>query len=260
MKTGAPVVRTVRGRLAIAVALSSATHVLVLATLRPWSPPPPAPRLLPVSLVSLGGGGGGPRPGEPAPGGEPTAPPRTDPAPPSPASPRPTPTDRRALPAERRPRAPAPRVASRTSQRQPADVPSSVASPVAAAGGEPGAGAGNASGPGFGGGPGGAGTGDGTSGDGSGGARPAYGVNPKPPYPLAARRLGLEGVVLLDVLVRPDGSPAEVNIRESSGHVMLDESARTTVLTRWRFIPARRGDTPIESRVTFPVRFTLREG
>jgi protein TonB len=112
-----------------------------------------------------------------------------------------------------------------------------------------------------GGGRGGAGTGDGSGGDGSdGSARPAYGSNPKPPYPLAARRLGVEGVVTLEVLVRPDGSPAEVRVQSSSGSPLLDESALDTVRTRWRFLPARRGNVPVESRVTFPVRFRLSEG
>jgi len=50
--------------------------------------------------------------------------------------------------------------------------------------------------------------GDGSGGDGSGGARVAYGTNPLPPYPLVARRLGKEGVVLLEVLVAPDGRAA----------------------------------------------------
>ena len=88
-------------------------------------------------------------------------------------------------------------------------------------------------------------------------ARPAYGANPKPPYPLAARRLGVEGVVMLEVLVRPDGSPAEVRVRTSSGSPLLDDSAVDTVRSKWRFLPARRGDTAIESRVTFPIRFRL---
>jgi protein TonB len=107
----------------------------------------------------------------------------------------------------------------------------------------------------------GAGTGDGSGGDGSDGlARPAYGSNPKPPYPLAARRLGIEGVVMLDVLVRPDGSPAEVRVHSSSGSPLLDDSAVETVRSHWRFIPARRGSTPVESRVSFPIRFKLDAG
>src|SRR5206468_1492619 len=103
----------------------------------------------------------------------------------------------------------------------------------------------------------GGGGGDGSGGDGSGGARVAYGTNPPPPYPLVARRLGKEGVVLLEVLVAPDGRAADVRMIRSSGFAPLDESAVTTVRERWRFVPARRDGVPVESRVTVPIRFRL---
>lgn len=104
---------------------------------------------------------------------------------------------------------------------------------------------------------GGGGPGDGSGGDGSGGARVAYGANPLPTYPLVARRLGKEGVVLLEVLVAADGSAADVRVVESSGFAPLDESAVATVRSRWRFVPARRAGVPIASRVTVPIRFRL---
>jgi protein TonB len=66
--------------------------------------------------------------------------------------------------------------------------------------------------------------------------------------------------VLLEVVVRPDGRAASVAVRQSSGHRMLDDSAAETVRTRWRFVPARRGGTPVESTVTVPIRFRIREG
>src|SRR5437870_4118024 len=103
----------------------------------------------------------------------------------------------------------------------------------------------------------GGGGGDGRGGDGSGGGRVAYGTNPLPPYPLVARRLGKEGVVLLEILVAPDGRAADVRILRSSGFAPLDDSAVTTVRERWRFIPQRRGGVPVESRVTVPIRFRL---
>ena len=46
---------------------------------------------------------------------------------------------------------------------------------------------------------------------------PDYQVNPKPPYPLIARRIGAQGEVLLRVLVRQDGSVAAVELAQSSG-------------------------------------------
>lgn len=80
--------------------------------------------------------------------------------------------------------------------------------------------------------------------------------NPKPPYPLAARRRGLEGRVLLSAHVRADGHCAEVHVRTSSGHELLDAAALDTV-RRWRFLPARRGDAAVDSWVEIPISFKL---
>src|SRR5207249_11854807 len=80
---------------------------------------------------------------------------------------------------------------------------------------------------------------------------------PPPPSPLVARRLGKEGVVLLEVLVAPDGRAADVRMIRSSGFAPLDESAVTTVRERWRFVPARRDGVAVESRVTVPIRLRL---
>lgn len=272
-----------RLRLTAALAASAAVHAAVLLLLVRSVPlvdllagglETTKAKLIRVSLVSRpGGGGGGPLPGTPsaalgrsdsppAPSQPLVAPAPSPPPPPLPttqakpaavATPSPTAfASLRALvaPAPSRPQPAAPPMPAAPAANGPAAAPSS---------GGTGDRVGSLGGPG--GGRGGAGTGDGSGGDGSdGSARPAYGSNPKPPYPLAARRLGVEGVVTLEVLVRPDGSPAEVRVQSSSGSPLLDESALDTVRTRWRFLPARRGNVPVESRVTFPVRFRLSEG
>jgi len=80
--------------------------------------------------------------------------------------------------------------------------------------------------------------------------------NPPPPYPALARRAGEQGRVVLRVLVNPSGKADEVEIRTSSGHRRLDESARDTV-RRWRFIPAKRGDEPASAWVLIPISFRL---
>ena len=80
--------------------------------------------------------------------------------------------------------------------------------------------------------------------------------NPPPPYPSLARRAGEQGRVVLRVLVNPGGSADEVEIRTSSGHRRLDESARDTV-RRWRFVPAKRGDEPVSAWVLIPISFRL---
>lgn len=80
--------------------------------------------------------------------------------------------------------------------------------------------------------------------------------NPAPPYPLAARRRGLEGRVLLAAHVRADGACAEVQLKQSSGHALLDQTALDTV-RRWRFLPATRGARAVDSWVDVPIRFRL---
>jgi protein TonB len=80
--------------------------------------------------------------------------------------------------------------------------------------------------------------------------------NPPPVYPTLARRLGEQGRVMLRVLVRADGTPAEVEINRSSGSARLDRAALDAV-RKWRFIPAQQGDTPVTSPVLVPISFTL---
>ena len=105
----------------------------------------------------------------------------------------------------------------------------------------------------------GAGAGGGV-GQGSGvSARPDYNVNPKPLYPLIARRLGAQGVVLLRVQVREDGSVAAVELARSSGFALLDDSATRTVRESWRFLPARVDGAPVASWVEVPIRFVLED-
>ena len=92
---------------------------------------------------------------------------------------------------------------------------------------------------------------------GNGFASATVGANPKPPYPALARRMHVEGVVLLRVHVRSDGGVASVEIANSSGSSLLDDSALRTVRDRWRFEPARRGDESVQSWLQIPMRFQL---
>lgn len=80
--------------------------------------------------------------------------------------------------------------------------------------------------------------------------------NQPPVYPALSRRLGEQGQVMLRVLVRANGTPAEVAINYSSGSSRLDRAALDAV-RRWRFIPARRGGTPVAAPVLVPISFTL---
>lgn len=84
----------------------------------------------------------------------------------------------------------------------------------------------------------------------------AYLNNPKPEYPRAAKKLGLQGTVLLRVLVSAAGQVEQINILTSSGVASLDEVAMNTV-KHWTFVPARQGDRAIAGAVNVPIRFTL---
>jgi periplasmic protein TonB len=83
-----------------------------------------------------------------------------------------------------------------------------------------------------------------------------YLKNPAPPYPPLSRKIGEEGKVILRVSVNPQGSADSVEIKTSSGSQRLDESAQRTV-RNWKFIPAKRGDTAVQSWVLVPIIFKL---
>jgi TonB family protein len=71
-------------------------------------------------------------------------------------------------------------------------------------------------------------------------------------YPERARRLGLEGKVLLSFVVLEDGTTSEIKVLDGSRHRILDESAREAVAeTRI----ARK--VPYRVVVRLPVTFRL---
>ncbi len=86
-----------------------------------------------------------------------------------------------------------------------------------------------------------------------------YNINPKPEYPMIARRNGFEGVVLLRVFVLEDGTVGKIELEKSSGYGILNKSALDGVKD-WIFIPGKRNGTPISSWVTVPIRFQLSSG
>lgn len=81
--------------------------------------------------------------------------------------------------------------------------------------------------------------------------------NPAPGYPSLSRRLGEEGRVLLRVHVAAGGTAKSVALHKSSGHSRLDQVALDTV-KRWKFVPARQGDKPVDAWVIVPIQFSLK--
>lgn len=83
-----------------------------------------------------------------------------------------------------------------------------------------------------------------------------YLKNPAPAYPPISRRTGENGIVILRVSVTQQGTADSVAVKTSSGSQNLDEAAQKAV-RRWKFIPAKRGDSAIQSWVLVPIIFKL---
>lgn len=86
----------------------------------------------------------------------------------------------------------------------------------------------------------------------------SYLNNARPPYPYAARRMGVQGKVVLNVEVLAEGLCGQAHVHQSSGHEMLDNAALQSVRT-WKFIPARQAGRAITKWFKVPIQFTLKE-
>jgi protein TonB len=78
-------------------------------------------------------------------------------------------------------------------------------------------------------------------------------------FPPQALRRHMHGTVLLRVLVDEDGRPVQVVVERSSGHTLLDRSAREQVLAGWRFQPASVDGHAVRAWARVPVSFELRQ-
>lgn len=79
-----------------------------------------------------------------------------------------------------------------------------------------------------------------------------------PEYPAWARRMGIEGTVILQVEIFEDGTVGAVEVVQSlqSGPGGLDEAAINAV-KQWRFVPAKSQGQPIAVWATVPIEFRL---
>jgi len=77
-------------------------------------------------------------------------------------------------------------------------------------------------------------------------------------YPEIARKSGVEGTVVVGVLIDATGKPLKTQIMKASGtNVGFESAAQDAVLaTKWK--PAKQRDRAIKVWVSIPVRFQLR--
>ncbi len=79
----------------------------------------------------------------------------------------------------------------------------------------------------------------------------------QPAYPEQERKDGIEGMVLLSVVIRKDGSVGAVKpVQEVEGHPAFTEASMKAV-GQWRFEPGEKDGKAVECEVRIPVKFAL---
>jgi len=140
-------------------------------------------------------------------------------------------------------------------------APPSSESLGSGAGGGAGTGSGTGIGSGFGSGLGqgyGGGTGGGVFQPGNGVETPKLLKEVKPQYTAQAMRAKIQGTVLLECVVRPDGSVGDIRVKRSlDSSFGLDQEA-IKAARQWQFAPGSRLGQPVPVLVTIEIAFTLR--
>ncbi len=110
----------------------------------------------------------------------------------------------------------------------------------------------------------GSGIGPGSGGGAGGGVyRPGSGIEPprlvreiKADYTEEARRRNIEGEVVLEIVVRNDGSVGDVKVLQGLGGGLNERAAQA--VRQWQFAPARRNGAAVDVAVEVSVEFRLR--
>jgi len=80
-----------------------------------------------------------------------------------------------------------------------------------------------------------------------------------PPYPVAARTAGHQGIVTLQITVGPNGDVASATVAQSSGFPELDQAAVEWVTNHWKYRPAVQGGVTVTSTTRAAVKFDLQQ-
>jgi TonB family protein len=81
-------------------------------------------------------------------------------------------------------------------------------------------------------------------------------VQPLPPYTDEARKARIEGIVLLQAIIRKDGTVDSFKVIRGLGYG-LDESAIYTIVSKWRFKPGTLNDIPVDVQANIEVNFRM---
>jgi len=78
--------------------------------------------------------------------------------------------------------------------------------------------------------------------------------NVMPAYPDLAKRMGLQGVVVIECTIDVQGHIADARVL--SGNPLLAPAAKEAV-SQWTFVPTRLNGVPVAVLLTVTVNFTL---
>jgi TonB family protein len=81
-------------------------------------------------------------------------------------------------------------------------------------------------------------------------------VNPMPPYTEDARKARIEGFVVLQAVIRKNGTVDTFKVLKGLGYG-LDDSAINTIATKWRFRPGTLEGKPVDVIVNLEVHFRM---
>jgi len=81
-------------------------------------------------------------------------------------------------------------------------------------------------------------------------------VRVPPLYPPRARLRGMEGFVVVEFVVRPDGRTEDIRVVEAYPEDWFEDAARRAV-QRWTFRPGMRDGLPVPVRLRQQIRFEL---
>lgn len=80
---------------------------------------------------------------------------------------------------------------------------------------------------------------------------------PKPEYPPEAQEMKQQGTVVLRVMIDARGNVSDAAIKQSSGHVLLDQAALRTV-RRWKVEPDTTAGVPVGAEAEQVINFELK--
>ena len=79
----------------------------------------------------------------------------------------------------------------------------------------------------------------------------------EPEFPELARRARIQGKVILQVVVRKDGTVGDIQVfKEPAANLGFSDAAINAV-SQWRYHPARQNGRPVDVFITVVVNFTI---